>query len=69
MTYKKKLIEVALSDMLQTLDPHSVYVPASELKQSNESLKGSFEGIGIEFNIQKDTVMVISTISGKVFIT
>ncbi|MFA6924015.1 MAG: S41 family peptidase [Bacteroidales bacterium] len=61
---KNKLTEIAVADLLQNLDPHSYYIPASELKKTNEMLTGSFEGIGIEFNIQKDTVIVISTITG-----
>ncbi|MDD5571715.1 MAG: S41 family peptidase [Bacteroidales bacterium] len=61
---KNKLTEIAVADLLQNLDPHSYYIPASELKKTNEMLTGSFEGIGIEFNIQKDTVIVISTIAG-----
>ena len=50
--------------MLQTLDPHSVYATAEENKQMLESLDGGFEGVGIQFNIMNDTVMVVAVISG-----
>ncbi|MDA3778691.1 MAG: S41 family peptidase [Bacteroidales bacterium] len=60
----EKLEEAAIPAMLKQLDPHSVYIPAKELKRVNEPLKGNFDGIGIMFNMQKDTVIVISTITG-----
>jgi carboxyl-terminal processing protease len=50
-------------DMLKELDPHSVYIPASELKSSNEHLEGNFEGIGVTFNMLRDTVVVINVIA------
>lgn len=59
-----KLYEDAVQDMLATLDPHSVYIPARELARENESLEGNFEGIGIEFNIFEDTIMVVTPITG-----
>jgi carboxyl-terminal processing protease len=59
-----KLVESAIPAMLKELDPHSVYIPAKKLQQVNEPLKGNFDGIGIQFNMQKDTVIVVSTISG-----
>lgn len=59
-----ELVEKAISDMLNELDPHSVYVPAEELKISQAQLEGNFEGIGIEFNIFKDTIHVVSPLSG-----
>ena len=49
--------------MLEDLDPHSVYFSAEELKQADEPLNGNFEGIGVQFNIFKDTIMVVSPIS------
>ncbi|MEA3318071.1 MAG: S41 family peptidase [Bacteroidota bacterium] len=58
------LEEAAIPAMLKQLDPHSVYIPAKELEKVNEPLKGNFDGIGIMFNMQKDTVIVISTITG-----
>jgi len=58
------LEEAAIPAMLKQLDPHSVYIPAKELERVNEPLKGNFDGIGILFNMQKDTVIVISTVTG-----
>ncbi len=60
----KKLIEEAIPTIVNELDPHSVYIPAKDLQATNEQLEGSFSGIGVSFNIQKDTVMVISVIAG-----
>ncbi|MBU0490121.1 MAG: S41 family peptidase [Bacteroidetes bacterium] len=61
---KEDLQEIALNELLMSLDPHSYYIPASALQTVNEPLEGSFEGVGIEFNIQTDTIMVVATISG-----
>ncbi len=61
---KEVLEEETLNDMLHKLDPHSVYIPASELKVANEQLEGNFEGIGVEFNIIDDTIMVVSALNG-----
>lgn len=61
---KDELIEQSIPAILQNLDPHSVYLPAEIFSEVNEQLEGEFEGIGIEFNIQNDTVIVIHTISG-----
>lgn len=52
----------AISSLLGELDPHSSYIPASELKDVNEDLEGNFEGIGVEFRILNDTVMVMHVI-------
>lgn len=52
----------AINEMLSHLDPHSVYIPPSTVKQINEELQGSFEGVGIEYNIIHDTVTVIRCI-------
>lgn len=54
----------AISAVLHSLDPHSAYATPEENKTMMESLEGSFEGVGIQFNIMNDTVMVIATISG-----
>ena len=59
-----ELFAGAIQGMLQTLDPHSVYASAEENKQMMESLDGEFEGVGIQFNIMNDTVMVVAVISG-----
>lgn len=58
------LTELAIVKMLEDLDPHSVYFSAEELKEADEPLNGNFEGIGVQFNIFKDTIMVVSPISG-----
>ena len=58
------LTEQAIVNMLEDLDPHSVYFSADELKEADEPLNGNFEGIGVQFNIFRDTIMVVSPISG-----
>jgi carboxyl-terminal processing protease len=58
------LVETTIEAMLSQLDPHSAYIPAKDLQKVNESLEGNFEGIGIEFHIQQDTIMVVSAIPG-----
>ena len=60
---QEKLAEDAIKGMLEKLDPHSTYSNAKEVKQMNESLEGSFEGIGVQFNIMEDTLVVLQTIS------
>lgn len=49
----------AMQEMVSHLDPHSVYIPASDFDAANEDIVGNFEGIGVEFNIFKDTVHVL----------
>ncbi len=61
---KNFLVEKAITELLQNLDPHSVYITAKDLQEMREPLEGNFEGIGIEFNIIKDTIRVISVIAG-----
>ncbi len=61
---KKDLVEKTVTSLLQSLDPHSSYIPASEFEKVNEPLEGNFEGIGVEFNIIKDTIRVINPIEG-----
>jgi len=58
------LVEAAIPAMLKELDPHSVYIPSKDLEKVSEPLQGNFDGIGISFNMQNDTVIVISTITG-----
>lgn len=60
----QKLTEAAIKGMLEELDPHSVYIPAEQLKRVNEDFQGSFEGIGVEFDIISDTITIVSPISG-----
>jgi carboxyl-terminal processing protease len=58
------LVEIAIVGVLEDLDPHSNYFSVEELEEANEPLVGNFEGIGIQFNILRDTIMVLSTITG-----
>lgn len=60
----KRLVDDAIAHMLQKLDPHSAYIPATNREAANEELRGNFDGIGIEFNIFNDTVVVVSALSG-----
>ena len=57
-------VETAIQNFLQELDPHSYYISAEEIAQYSEPLQGNFDGIGVEFRIVKDTVMVVNPISG-----
>jgi len=57
-------IDEAIISILQTLDPHSAYIPASEFAELNDPLNGNFDGIGIEFNLLGDTIFVVAAISG-----
>ena len=58
------ILEASLSGIMSHLDPHSVYIPASDLQSVNEELEGSFSGIGISFNMLGDTINVLEVISG-----
>ncbi|MEO8166979.1 MAG: S41 family peptidase [bacterium] len=60
----QKLTEAAIRGMLGELDPHSVYIPASEMQKIREDFQGSFEGIGIEFAVLNDTLVVVTPIVG-----
>jgi carboxyl-terminal processing protease len=59
-----ELVDDAIGHMLTKLDPHSTYIPASDREAANEDLRGNFEGIGIEFNIFQDTLVVVAPLSG-----
>jgi carboxyl-terminal processing protease len=59
-----QLSEDAIRGMLESLDPHSTYSNAEENKAQAEQLSGSFEGIGVQFNIMNDTIMVVAAIAG-----
>jgi carboxyl-terminal processing protease len=61
---KKDLVEKTIPLLLEQLDPHSVYIPARDLKRVNEPLEGNFDGIGVQFNILNDTLLVVNTVSG-----
>lgn len=60
---EEKLVEDAIRGMLKELDPHSSYSTAAEVKKLNEPLVGNFEGIGVQFNMVEDTLMVIQPVS------
>ncbi len=58
------LMESAIPDLLSSLDPHSAYIPKSELTATNEELEGAFGGVGVSFQILSDTVKVIEVVPG-----
>lgn len=60
----KKIVEAAIPEMLKQLDPHTVYIPAKDMQEVSEEMSGNFSGIGVQFSIQSDTIMVIDVISG-----
>ncbi len=60
---EKKLVEDAIRGMLEKLDPHSTYATPKEVKELNEPLNGNFEGIGVQFNMMQDTLMVIQPVT------
>ena len=60
----QKLVEAAINGMLGKLDPHSVYIPPQQMESVEESFRGDFEGIGIEFQVVNDTLTVVSPITG-----
>jgi len=61
-TNEEKLTEAAITALLKELDPHSVYMSKSEIDKANEPLIGNFDGIGVQFNIIKDTIIVITPV-------
>ncbi len=61
---RSNLEESAIPAMLEELDPHSIYIPAKEMKHVSEDMRGNFEGIGVVFNHQTDTAIIISVITG-----
>jgi len=58
-----RLVEDGIRGMLEKLDPHSSYMTAKEVRQANESLQGNFEGIGVQFNMVEDTLLVIQPVT------
>jgi carboxyl-terminal processing protease len=60
---EQKLVEDAIRGMLEKLDPHSSYSTPKEVKEMNEPLQGSFEGIGVQFNMVEDTLLVIQPVT------
>lgn len=63
-TTSDELVEQTIEHLLGKLDPHSVYIPASDREAANEDLRGNYEGIGIEFSIFRDTLTVVTPLSG-----
>jgi carboxyl-terminal processing protease len=61
---RDSLTDVTIETLLGNLDPHSAYIPASDLQATNEPLNGNFEGIGVEFNLLRDTIYVVTAIPG-----
>ncbi len=59
-----KLVENAIINMLKELDPHSAYISKDEIDEANEPLEGSFEGIGVTFQLFRDTILVIAPVPG-----
>src|SRR5690606_16881656 len=57
-------VEETLQDILSKLDPHSAYIPGRERERPNEDVRGNFDGIGIEFRIFNDRIVVVSPLSG-----
>ena len=60
---EKKLVEDAIVGMLKELDPHSSYTPAKDVQKLTEPLQGSFEGIGVQYNMINDTLLVIQPVT------
>lgn len=61
---ENQLIDAAIVGMLEKLDPHSTYIPKDDVDDANQRIEGNFVGIGIRFQIMKDTLMVVETIPG-----
>lgn len=60
----KKVTDRAIIELLRSLDPHSAYIPADEVAEMNEPLVGNFEGIGVQFNMLNDSILIISPVPG-----
>ena len=61
---REELVDHAIGGILGKLDPHSQYIPAEDFTEVSDDLEGNFEGIGIQFRIERDTIMVLQTIPG-----
>ncbi|MBQ5914155.1 MAG: PDZ domain-containing protein, partial [Alistipes sp.] len=59
----ESLVETAIKSMLSELDPHSTYLDKDEMKAQAESVDGSFSGVGVEYNILNDTLMIVGTVA------
>jgi carboxyl-terminal processing protease len=60
----EELIDYSIDKMLEKLDPHTVYIPVKDVEQANMQLEGDFDGIGIEFNVFRDTIIVVAPLAG-----
>ena len=58
------IVDVTVNEILENLDPHSVYIPANKYQDNADDMRGNFVGIGVSFYIYKDTIAVIKTIKG-----
>jgi len=58
------LTEKAITEVLKNLDPHSTYISAKDVKEMNEPLNGNFEGIGVQFNLLRDSIIIVEPVSG-----
>ena len=61
---KSELENMLIPEILNKLDPHSIYIPPMDLSSVNETLRGNFDGIGVQFNMQNDTILVIQAVRG-----
>ncbi len=61
---REEIVEIVIPELLKTLDPHSLYIDAEEAAEMMEELQGEFDGIGVQFNIFRDTILVVNTIPG-----
>ena len=61
---EKELVENTLTEMLHNLDPHSVYIPTRNLQNIEEEMSGNFDGIGVQFRLKDDSILVVMTING-----
>lgn len=60
----EKISESAIEELLQSLDPHSYYIPVEDYNAVNDPLEGNFDGIGVEFRITDDTIMIVNPLGG-----
>lgn len=61
---REELMNAAIDGMLEHLDPHTNFIPADQLQSVNEQLEGNFDGIGVEFDIVEDTILIVSPLAG-----
>ena len=58
------ITEAMIPELLSQLDPHTVYIPQEDVEVTNSELEGTFSGIGVQFSIQNDTIMIVDVIAG-----